>query len=64
VSVRDFVPVLGQSPGSSAGLSAAVITRLAGQWQAEQRAFAARDLSGADYACLRAGGDPGEYSPG
>jgi hypothetical protein len=56
--------VLGQSPGSSAGLSAAVITRLAGQWQAEQRAFAARDLSGADYACLRAGGDPGEYSPG
>ena len=44
----DFVPALGQFLGSSAGLSAAVITRLTEQWQAEQRAFAARDLSGVD----------------
>ncbi len=33
-------------PGSSAGLSQAVITRLTEQWKAEQRAFAERDLSG------------------
>jgi hypothetical protein len=46
------VPALGQFLGSTAGLSAAVITRLTGQWQAEQRAFAARDLSGVDYVYL------------
>jgi transposase-like protein len=56
LSSGDFVPALGQFLGSSAGLSAAVITRLTGTWRAEQRAFAARDLSGADYACLRADG--------
>jgi transposase-like protein len=42
--------------GSSAGLSAAVITRLTEQWQAGQRAFAARDLSTADYVYLWADG--------
>jgi transposase-like protein len=52
----DFVPALGQFLGSSAGLSPAVITKLTAQWQAEQRAFAERDLSGADYVCLRADG--------
>src|SRR6266550_5932110 len=52
LSSGDFVPALGQFLGSSAGLSAAVITRLTGTWKGEQRAFAARDLSGADYACL------------
>src|SRR5262249_35743515 len=52
----DFVPALGQFLGSAAGLSAAVITRLTETWQAGQRAFAARDLSGVDYACLWAGG--------
>jgi transposase-like protein len=41
LSSGDFVPALGQFLGSSAGLSAAVITKLTGQWQAEQRAFAA-----------------------
>jgi transposase-like protein len=56
LSTGDFVPALGQFLGSSAGLSAAVITRLTGQWQAEQRAFAARDLSGADYVYLWADG--------
>jgi transposase-like protein len=50
------VAALGQFPGSPAGLSAAVITRLTETWKAEQRAFAARDLSGADFVYLRADG--------
>jgi hypothetical protein len=41
LSSGDFVPALGQFPGSSAGLSAAVITRLTETWRAEQRAFGA-----------------------
>src|SRR5437762_7379491 len=56
LSSGDFVPALGQFLGSSAGLSAAVITRLTQTWQAEQRAFAERDLSGADYVYLWADG--------
>ena len=56
LSSGDFVPALGQFLGSSAGLSAAVITRLTETWKAEQRAFAARDLSAADYVYLRADG--------
>jgi transposase-like protein len=56
LSSGDFVPALGQFLGSAAGLSAAVITRLTGTWQAEQRAFAARDLSGVDYVYLWADG--------
>ncbi len=56
LSTGDFVPALGQFLGSSAGLSAAVITRLTEQWQAEQRAFAARDLSGSDYVYVWADG--------
>jgi transposase-like protein len=56
LSSGDFVPALGQFLGSSAGLSAAVITRLTEQWQAEQRAFAGRDLSGVDYVYLWADG--------
>jgi transposase-like protein len=56
LSSGDFVPALGQFLGSSAGLSPSVITRLTEQWRAEQRAFAARDLSGADYVYLRADG--------
>ncbi len=52
LSSGDFVPALGQFLGSSAGLSAPVITRLTEQWKAEQRAFAARDLSGLDYVYL------------
>jgi transposase-like protein len=42
LSSGDFVPALGQFLGSSAGLSAAVITRFTETWQAEQRAFAER----------------------
>src|SRR6266436_5411875 len=56
LSSGDFVPALGQFLGSPAGLSAAVITRLTETWQAEQRAFAQRDLSGADYVYLWADG--------
>src|SRR5580658_2738477 len=56
LSTGDFVPALGQFLGSSAGLSAPVITRLTEQWQAGQRAFAERDLSGVDYVCLWADG--------
>jgi len=56
LSSGDFVPALGQFLGSSAGLSPAVITKLTETWKAEQRAFAARDLSGADYVYLRADG--------
>jgi transposase-like protein len=56
LSSGDFVPALGQFLGSSTGLSAAVITRLTEQWQGEQRAFAARDLSGVNYVYLWADG--------
>jgi transposase-like protein len=56
LSTGDFVPALGQFLGSSAGLSASVITRLTEQWKAEQRAFAQRDLSGVDYVYLWADG--------
>ena len=52
LSTGDFVPALGQFLGSSAGLSAPVITKLTETWKAEQRAFAARDLSGVDYVYL------------
>ena len=56
LSTGDFVPALGQFLGSSAGLSAPVITKLTETWKAEQRAFAARDLSGVDYVYLWADG--------
>jgi transposase-like protein len=56
LSCGDFVPALGQFLGSAAGLSGSVITRLTETWQAEQRAFAARDLSGSDYVYLWADG--------
>jgi transposase-like protein len=49
LSSGDFVPALGQFLGSSAGLSGPVITKLTQTWQAEQRAFAARDLSQVDH---------------
>ncbi len=64
LSTGDFVPALGQFLGSSAGLSAAVITRLTEQWQAEQRAFAAR---GPVWCRLRVpvgGRDPREHPAG
>jgi transposase-like protein len=56
LSSGDFVPALGQFLGSSAGLSASVISKLTETWKAEQRAFAARDLRGVDYVYLWADG--------
>ena len=56
LSTGDFVPALGQFLGSSAGLSAPVITKLTEQWKNEQRSFAARDLSGVDFVYLWADG--------
>jgi transposase-like protein len=49
LSTGDFAPALEGFFGSSAGLSASVITRLTTQWQAEHRAFMDRDLSERDY---------------
>jgi transposase-like protein len=56
LSSGDFVPALGQFLGSSAGLSAPVITRLTETWKAEQQAFSRRDLAGVDYVYLWADG--------
>ena len=56
LSCGDFVPALGEFLGSTAGLSAPVITKLTETWKAEQRAFAARDLSNVDYVYLWADG--------
>ena len=56
LSSGDLVPALGQFLGSAAGLSAPVITRLTETWKAEQRIFAARDLSGTGYVYLWADG--------
>ncbi len=52
LSSGDFTAALGQFLGSSAGLSASVVTNLTETWKAEQRAFAERDLSGVDYVYL------------
>src|SRR5689334_20005864 len=56
LSSGDFVPALGQFLGSTAGLSAPVITKLTETWKAEQRSFSRRDLSGVDYVYLWADG--------
>ncbi len=49
LSTKDFVPALAEFFGTSAGLSAAAITRLTTSWSAERAAFMARDLSEVDY---------------
>ena len=56
LSTGDFVPALGAFFGSSAGLSAAVITRLVAAWQAEYEAFCGRDLTERDYVYVWADG--------
>jgi putative transposase len=48
LSSMDFVPALERFFGAAAGLSASVVTRLTSQWQAEQQAFAGRDLHDRD----------------
>ena len=45
LSGNDFAPGLEQFLGTSAGLSAATVTRPTTQWQEEARAFQARDLA-------------------
>ncbi len=56
LSSGDFVPALEQFLGTSAGLSAATVTRLTAQWQDDYKAFSRRDLSGVDYVYLWADG--------
>jgi transposase-like protein len=56
LSSGDFIPALEGFLGSAAGLSPATITRLTGQWQDDQKAFAERDLSQADFVYLWADG--------
>jgi transposase-like protein len=56
LSSSDFVPALESFLGTGSGLSAAVVTRLTAQWQAEAKAFNNRDLSGVDYVYLWADG--------
>ncbi len=56
MSSGDFAPALTGFFGSGAGLSASVITRLTTQWQAEQRAFAERDLRDRDFVYVWADG--------
>jgi transposase-like protein len=64
LSSGDFIPALSQFLGSAKGLSAAVITKLTQQWQAEQRAFAERDLSRCGL-CVPVGGRyPRQHPPG
>ncbi|GGX41244.1 IS256 family transposase [Streptomyces chryseus] len=56
LSSGDFVPALEQFLGSSAGLSAATVTRLTTQWQADHKAFGERDLSSTGYLYVWADG--------
>jgi transposase-like protein len=56
LSSQDFAPALEQFLGSSAGLSASVVTKLTVQWQDEATAFQRRDLSGVDYVYCWADG--------
>ena len=49
LSSSDFGPALEQFLGSSAGLSAATITRLTAQWQDDAEAFNKRSLKNTDY---------------
>lgn len=56
LSSGDFVTALEQFLGSSAGLSAATVTRLTTQWQADHKAFGERDLAATDYVYVWADG--------
>ncbi|WP_102922653.1 IS256 family transposase [Streptomyces noursei] len=56
LSSGDFVPALEQFLGSSAGLSAATVTRLTTQWQADHAASMDRDLAEVDYVYVWADG--------
>jgi transposase-like protein len=49
LSSGDFVPALEQFLGSTAGLSAADVTRLTAQWREDAKAFGTRSLAESDY---------------
>jgi transposase-like protein len=49
LSTKDFVPALAEFFGTTAGLSAAAITRLTASWSTEREAFMSRNLSEVDY---------------
>ncbi|MGB3762667.1 MAG: IS256 family transposase [Ornithinimicrobium sp.] len=49
LSSGDFVPALEQFLGSTAGLSAATVTRLTAQWQDDATAFGRQSLKDSDY---------------
>jgi putative transposase len=52
LSSGDFVPALEQFLGSTAGLSAATVTRLTAQWQDDAKAFGKRSLAESDFVYL------------
>ena len=52
MSSGDFAPALSEFFGSSAGLSASVVTRLTKQWQDERQRFMERSLAGVDYVYI------------
>jgi putative transposase len=56
LSGGDFVPALEQFLGSSAGLSAATVSRLTTVWTEDYKAFSERDLSDVDYVYVWADG--------
>lgn len=56
MSSGDFAPALSEFFGSSAGLSASVVTRLTTEWQDEQKRFANRSLADVDYVYCWADG--------
>src|SRR5687768_12686928 len=49
LSSGDFVPALEQFLGSTAGLSAATVTRLTSQWKDEAKVFGKRSLTDTDF---------------
>ncbi len=52
MSSGDFAPALSEFFGSTAGLSASVVTWLTKQWQDERERFAARSLADRDYVYI------------
>jgi transposase-like protein len=56
LSTGDFVPALEQFLGSTAGLSAATVSRLTTTWQEDHKAFQKRDLSATDFVYVWADG--------
>jgi putative transposase len=56
LSTGDFAPALEAFFGSTAGLSASVVTRLVAQWQADHQTFCQRGLAERDYVYIWADG--------